>query len=120
MKNLHKFFTKVVLPWVKLIWFKYYSNGKVPGDVIKGSFWWRSMLRMLNTYKGIAQAQLGLGDTILFWSDMWSERIIKLSYAQLHSFAINGKITVKAVMEQESLQDILHLKRLMSNSLNLT
>jgi hypothetical protein len=40
---------------------------------------------------------------------MWSERIIKLSYAQLHSFAINGNITAKAVMEQESLQDIFHL-----------
>jgi hypothetical protein len=39
MKNLHKFFTKVELPWVKLISSKYYSNGKVPRKVMKGSFW---------------------------------------------------------------------------------
>jgi hypothetical protein len=57
MKNLHKFFTKADLSWVKLIWTKYYSNGKVPGDLKKGSFWWRCVLKLLNTYKGITQAQ---------------------------------------------------------------
>jgi hypothetical protein len=31
MKNLHKFFNKADLPWVKLLWSKYYSNGKVSG-----------------------------------------------------------------------------------------
>jgi hypothetical protein len=29
MKNLHKFFNKADLPWVKLIWSKYYPNDKV-------------------------------------------------------------------------------------------
>jgi hypothetical protein len=31
MKNLHKFFNSHDLPWVNLIWTKYYSNGKVLG-----------------------------------------------------------------------------------------
>jgi hypothetical protein len=26
MKNLHKFFNRMDLPWVKLLWFKYYSS----------------------------------------------------------------------------------------------
>jgi hypothetical protein len=32
MKNLHKFFSKSNLPWVKLIWNKYYGNGSLPGQ----------------------------------------------------------------------------------------
>jgi hypothetical protein len=35
LKNLHKFFNKVDLPWVQLLWSQYYSNGKVPGNVRK-------------------------------------------------------------------------------------
>jgi hypothetical protein len=30
MKNLHKVFSKANLPWVKLIWNKYYGNGSLP------------------------------------------------------------------------------------------
>jgi hypothetical protein len=30
MKNLHKFYNKEDLPWVKLIWSNYYTNGKLP------------------------------------------------------------------------------------------
>jgi hypothetical protein len=56
LKNLHTFFTKADTPWVKLLWTKYYSNGKVPGHVMKGSFWWLHILKLLNTFKGIAQA----------------------------------------------------------------
>jgi hypothetical protein len=36
----------------------------------KGSFWWRSMLKLLDSYKCIAQVEEGMGDTILFWSDL--------------------------------------------------
>jgi hypothetical protein len=33
------FFNKDDVSWVKLLWSKYYINGKVPGQTIKGSFW---------------------------------------------------------------------------------
>jgi hypothetical protein len=71
MRRLHKFYSKEGLPWVKLIWERYYRNGKVPGQVMKGPFWWRSLLMLLNTFKGIAQVRLGAWCTILLWSDMW-------------------------------------------------
>jgi hypothetical protein len=70
MKNLDKFFNKANLPWVKLIWSQYYSNGKLPGHAMKGFFWWRSILRLLDNYKGIAKANFHSGDTILFWHDL--------------------------------------------------
>jgi hypothetical protein len=66
MKNLHKFFNKQDLPWVNLIWMQYYSNGRVPGHTMKGSFWWKSILKLLNVYKGISQVEAGSGETILF------------------------------------------------------
>jgi hypothetical protein len=70
VKNLHKLFNKGDLPWVKLIWSQYYLNGKVPGIVTKGGFWWRGIVKLVNKYKGIAQDELGSRDSILFWSDM--------------------------------------------------
>lgn len=30
MKNLHKFFNQLDIPWVSLVWEKHYPNGKLP------------------------------------------------------------------------------------------
>jgi hypothetical protein len=67
------------------------------------------MLKLLTTYKGLSQASLGVGDTILFLSNMWTGKILKLEYAQLFSFAINAKITLKTLVELEEFQDLFHL-----------
>jgi hypothetical protein len=109
MKHLHKFFSKQDLPWVKLIWEKYYSNGKLPEKTNKGSFWWSGVLKLQSTYKGITQAQMGLGDTIFFWYDLWNGQILKLSFHELHSYAINGSISVISVLNLDSLQLFFHL-----------
>jgi hypothetical protein len=37
LKFLHKFYTKVDIPWVKLVWDNYYSTGRLPGQFKKGS-----------------------------------------------------------------------------------
>jgi hypothetical protein len=66
LKNLHKVFTKTDIPWVKLLWTKYYPNGKVLGQVMKGLFWWRHILKMLNMFKSIAHAQFGSGEKLCF------------------------------------------------------
>jgi hypothetical protein len=76
MKHLHKFYNKEDLPWVQLVWTNYYGNGKLPGMVKRGSFWWRSIVKLLDMYKGIAQADAGAGDTILFLKDMWNGRVL--------------------------------------------
>jgi hypothetical protein len=109
MKNLHKFFTMAYLPWVKLVWSRYYRNGKLPNHVAKGSFWWRSLLKLLNIFKGISQVQLGAGDTIIFWSDLWNGRILQQSYQELFSFATNKSITAWEVIESGGLESIFQL-----------
>jgi hypothetical protein len=88
---------------------QYYSNGKVPGLARKGGFWWRSIVKLLPTYKGIAQATLGLGDSILFWADMWNERVLEITYPELFSFTMNPSVTVKIVTEMSSLQELFQL-----------
>jgi hypothetical protein len=109
MKNLHKFFTMADLPWVKLVWSKYYRNGKLYNHVVKGSFWWRSLLKLLNIFKGISHIQLGAGDTIIFWSDLWNGRILQQSYPELFSFATNKSITAREVIESGGLESIFQL-----------
>ena len=47
LKYLDKFFNKVDIPWVHLIWEKYYANGALPSAQKKGSFWWRDILKLL-------------------------------------------------------------------------
>jgi hypothetical protein len=74
-KYLHKFYNKEDLPWVQLIWFNYYNNRKLPGSVKRGSFWWRSIIKLVDQYKGIAQTEAGNGSTILFWTHMWNGRV---------------------------------------------
>jgi hypothetical protein len=83
MKNLDKFYNREELPWVQLLWTKYYSNGKVSGQSMKGSFWWRSILKLLTTFKGIAEVEAGSGSTILFWKDVWNKPIMEISYPHL-------------------------------------
>jgi hypothetical protein len=63
---------------------KYYSNDKLPRQTIKGSFCWRYNLKLLNMYKGISQAEAGLGETIFLWKDMWNEKLLHTLYPQLH------------------------------------
>ena len=35
LKNFHKFYNRADIPWVHLIWEKYYSNGRLPNHVKK-------------------------------------------------------------------------------------
>ena len=41
LKYLDKFLNKQDLPWVKLVWNNYYSNGTLPGMRKKGSHQWK-------------------------------------------------------------------------------
>jgi hypothetical protein len=38
LRNLHKFFNRLYIPWVNLVWEKHYKNGKLPSHIKKGPF----------------------------------------------------------------------------------
>lgn len=51
LKNLDKFYNKRDIPWVQMVWEKYYSNGKLPGATRKGSFCGETILKTCPSIK---------------------------------------------------------------------
>ena len=59
LKQLHKFYSKKDIPWVTLIWNRYYTS-KVPHASLEvGSFQWKDLLRLNVLYRGIAKCTIG-------------------------------------------------------------
>jgi len=109
LKNLNKFFNEKDIPWVQLIWEKYYRNGKLPGHTKKGSFWWRDILKYLPHFKEMTRVQLQCGSRILFWQDNRNGQELKSLAPELYSFAKNKLITVQKVREQGDFIQLRHL-----------
>lgn len=118
MKFLHKFLNKADIPWVNIIWETYYQT-TLPGDRQVGSFWWKSVCKLIPDFKKHAICKAGVGDTALFWSDNWNGRPLSLTYPELFSFAMDGLMVLSKVMEQPDFSQfsIYHyLYRHISNS----
>lgn len=109
LKHLHKFFNREDIPWVKLIWATYYSNGRLPGARCNSSFWWRDILKLLDQFKGISRPIVQDGRTSLFWDDMWGSGICKQEYPEIYSFATKTNISLQAFVEEESLNNLFNL-----------
>jgi hypothetical protein len=73
LKFLHKFFNKQDVPWVMVIWDKYYSEGAPQARRPCGSFWWRDVSCLFDIYRGIKKCTVNLGDTVLFWKACWMD-----------------------------------------------
>jgi hypothetical protein len=109
LKNLHKFFNKVNIPWVQLIWEKYYANGRLPNHTLKGSFWWRDILRLLSKFKSLVTISVHKGDTRFLWQDMWGRSIRSQGFPQLFSFAKITNISVCRAAGISDLNQLFHL-----------
>jgi len=109
IKHLHKFFNKEDIPWVALIWEKYYGNGKLPGTSKKGSFWWRDITKLLSKYKGMAQVSINNGSTCLLWDDLWEGEVPRQKFPELFSFAKDKHLTVAQSINQSPLHSLFHL-----------
>jgi len=109
MKNLDKFFNKKEIPWVHMVWEKLYSNNRLPAHTRKGSFWWRSIIKLLPLFKGFAQIQINNGKTCFLWHDQWQTRTLEESYPQLYSFAKNKSITLHKALATENCVDLFNL-----------
>lgn len=109
MKFLHKFFNKVNVPWVKLIWDNYYHNGTLPGQQNKGSFWWKDIVKLLDTYKGLAAPIINDGSTVWFWKDLWHGVIPAQDYPHLFSFVKDPNITFSHVAALHDITECFHL-----------
>jgi hypothetical protein len=109
MKQLDKFYNKMDIPWVNLIWSKYYHS-KVPHMVREtGSFWWKDILRLNPLYRAITNCTIGDGTTVSFWQDHWMDSVLSVQYPRLASYARQESISVFEVMQADDLETLFIL-----------
>lgn len=103
-KQLDKFYNKKDIPWVHLIWESYYI-GKVPHlQRVKGSFWWRDIIRLVIQFKEVATCIPASGVSISLWEDKFEDQPLSTKFPQLHQFASNKSISVnKALLQMDPL-----------------
>ena len=75
----------------------------------KGSFWWRDLLKLLDSFKGMAIVNVKDGKSCLLWQDMWLNQLPKLNFPELYSFAMNPQITLYDALSASSPSDLFHL-----------
>ena len=109
IKHLHKFFNKENVPWVHLVWEKYYNDGKLPSSQRKGSFWCRGILKLLTKFKGMARVQPNSGKTCFLWGDLWGDETMDNRFPELDSFAKNKLTTLAEGYQSVPFHNLFHL-----------
>ena len=113
IKHLHKFFNKEDIPWVSLIWNSYYDGVVPQAMILCGSFWWRDVFKLADSYRAISTATVNQGDSILFWSDSWilhnSNRPLRDRLPHLFSFVKDDKISAMDFLDSEDVTSMFHL-----------
>lgn len=109
MKNMHKFFNKVNLPWVQLVWEQYYANFLPSNTQANASFWWKDNLKLLENYKEITTCNCHCGNTIQFWKDSWQGEPLSSKWPQLYSFVHQQDISVADIIREDDITDHFHL-----------
>ena len=109
LKFLHKFYNKVDVPWVHLLWDNLYIN-KIPHAADPaGSFWWRDILKLTPIFRGISHVQLVDGMTTLLWKDLWARDVLQDSHPRAFSFALHEDISVADFWASNNLHETFHL-----------
>jgi len=106
---MHKFFNRLDIPRVYLVWEVRYSNGRPLARTCKGSFWLRDIQELLPAFKGMAMAMVNNGSSCFFWLDSWNGFSFSTSMPGLFSFVKDKCITVQQVCQSTSLHDLFHL-----------
>jgi hypothetical protein len=94
IKQLHKFYIKEDIPWVKLVW-SLYENGVPHAQPKKGSFWWRDIFSLVESYRSVTHCSVGSGTSVLFWKDFWCENeLLCDKFPRLYSYALDEDLSV--------------------------
>lgn len=104
-----KFFSQANIQWVKLVWAKYYNDGKLPGKHKKGSFWWRDIVKLLDKFIGMASVSVADGATVLLWKDNWNSSTPADANHKLFSFAKNEFVSFKLATSNNDFLDNFNL-----------
>jgi hypothetical protein len=109
LKQLHKFYSKADVPWVKLVW-SLYGNSIPHAQSKRGSFWWRDIFSLVDDYRSVSRCQIGDGTTVLFWKDFWSNgELLCDKFPRLFSFSLDEDISVASMISSEALSSCFAL-----------
>ncbi|XP_073359761.1 uncharacterized protein [Aegilops tauschii subsp. strangulata] len=109
LKFLHKFYNKLDVPWVTMLWDNQYVH-QVPHAVdFVGSFWWKDILKLTPIYRGITRVQVVDGSTTLLWKDLWSNDVLQSSHPRALSFVLHEDMTVAEFWANTELHETFHL-----------
>jgi hypothetical protein len=113
IKFLDKFYNKVDLPWVHLLWSEYYLDSVPHWEKLKGSFWWRDVLKQVDNDRGFTSIKIGIGDTALFWSDNWfldgCHTPLRDRFPQLFTFVLDEGLSAAQVYNKEDFLSLFFL-----------
>jgi hypothetical protein len=110
LKQLHKFYCKADTPWVKLVWSLYSPNVAPHAQTHRGSFWWRDIFSLIDTYWSITTCKIGDGETVLFWKDFWHDNeLLCDKLPRLFSYVLYEDATVAEVANSPNLFSSLDL-----------
>jgi hypothetical protein len=80
---------------------------------LKGSFWWRDVLKQVDNYRGVTYINLGRGDTILFWSDNWQldgcHTPLRDRFPRLFTFVLDEGLSAAQVYNTEDFSSLFFL-----------
>lgn len=111
-KFLYKFFNRLDIPWVELIWDVYYRDGIVPSFPTKvGSFWWRDCCAILQNFKSMTVCNPKAGGTVKLWQDRWHDDSMQNMFPQLYSYAKNTECIIASASTsiQNDFYEMFHL-----------
>lgn len=86
-------------------------NSEVPPHAHKekGSFWWKDIFRLIPLFRAFTKVIIHLGETTLFWKDLWNDNLLEEEFNTLFTFAKNEGISVQAFNNSSELDQLFHL-----------
>lgn len=64
----------------------------------------------MDSFKGPAATTVLDGSSVLLWDDLWLNKIPRLQYPHLFSFANCAKISISSAKNAEGPTDLFHLR----------
>ena len=93
-----------------LVWTSYYTGGNFAIHIRRrGSFWWKDVLKLFNSFKYMASVTVVDGSICLFWSDTWHGHPFSAQWPHLLSYAQEKHILVQEFMAVEDKSDFFHI-----------
>jgi hypothetical protein len=110
LKQLHKFYCKADIPWVKLVWSLYSPDSPPHAQSKRGSFWWKDVFSLIHIYRSVSMPKVVSGETILFWKDFWhNDELLCDTFPRLFSYSLNEDVSFVAIKNSADIFDLFAL-----------